>query len=169
MQDPKLLHTLHFPDERGYNEILFDTALKSHLLGSFQIVQINQAFSTLPYTLRGLHYQVPPHDQAKLCYCLVGSVFNVAVSLESGNVTTAVLKPGTVMFIPRGYAHGYLTLEEHTLFQWCVDNDFDPDSSKIIRYDSCDIDWPVMDWNQVIISDKDRSGEKYRDKQASAF
>ena len=164
MQNPILLHTLHIPDERGYNAVLFDTDLRSHLPTNFQIVQINQGFSTLPYTLRGLHYQLPPHDQAKLCYCLTGSVFNVALNLETGEIHTATLKPGNAMFIPRGYAHGYLTLEHNTLFQWCVDNAFAPDAAHIIRYDSCGINRPEGDY---IVSDKDRAGEEYS-KQASA-
>lgn len=149
-------------DPRGYNAILYDESIASQLPDDFHIVQINQGFSKAQYTLRGLHYQLEPHAQAKLCYVLTGSVYNVALNLETGEAVGEVLKPGTAMFIPRGYAHGYLTLEDNTLFQWCVDNDFAPDSARVLRYDSCGVEWPIDDWSKVIISDKDRNGEKWR-------
>ncbi len=155
---PVLVEYFVSSDNRGYNTVLFDAELKTQLGVNFNIVQINQGFSSRSYTLRGLHYQEPPYDQAKLCYCLTGSVFNVAVNLKNGEITAAELQPGTVMYIPRGYAHGYLTLEPDTLFQWCVDNDFCPEKARVVRYDSCGIDWPVEDWSNVIISDKDKSG-----------
>ena len=148
-------------DPRGYNAILYDAEIQSQLPADFHIVQINQGFSIHKYTLRGLHYQLPPHDQAKLCYALTGSVYNVAINLETGEAHTAVLKPGTAMFIPRGYAHGYLTLEDNTLFQWCVDNDFAPDAACILHYSSVD-SWPA---EPVIISEKDRNGKNGLDNR----
>lgn len=153
---PRIIDTLHYEDHRGYNAILYDDSIKSKLPGEFKIVQFNQGFSVHPYTLRGLHYQLPPYEKAKLCYCLSGQVYNVSIELETGEIVTALLKPGMAMYIPRGYAHGCLTLELNTLFKWCVDNNYAQEAARVIRFDSCGIDWPVKDWNEVIISDKDK-------------
>ena len=143
-------------DNRGYNSILLDKDITVQLPDDFYIVQIKQGFSIKPYTLRGLHYQEGTYAQAKLCYALTGSVFNVALNLATGEVHTATLTPGYAMFIPKGYAHGYLTLEPNTLFQWCMDNDYAPEAARIVRYDSCGINWPDGDY---IISEKDQNGE----------
>jgi dTDP-4-dehydrorhamnose 3,5-epimerase len=155
--EPKIVSILQLDDPRGYNAILYDAEIQAQLPADFHIVQINQGFSKTKYTLRGLHYQLLPHAQAKLCYALTGSVYNVALNLETGEAHTAVLKPGTAMFIPRGYAHGYLTLEDNTLFQWCVDNGFASDAARILHYNSVD-SWPA---EPVIISEKDRNGVKW--------
>ena len=144
-------------DYRGYNAILYDAEIQSQLPEDFHIAQINQGFSIHKHTLRGLHYQLPPHAQAKLCYCLTGSAFNVALNLETGEAVGEVLKPGIAMFIPRGYAHGYLTLEDNTLFQWYVDNNFAPDAARILHYSSVE-GWPV---EPEIISEKDRNAVKW--------
>lgn len=62
-----------------------------------------------------------------------------------------------IMYIPKGFAHGYLTLENKTLMQWCVDTDFCAEASRCIRWDSCKIQWPGNKCN-YIISDKDKKG-----------
>ena len=140
-------------DDRGYNSILYD----SFTPVDFHIAQINQAFSAKAHTLRGLHYQLPPYSQAKLCYCLIGKVYNVALNLETGEEYGEVLEPRTAMFIPRGYAHGYITLEDNVLFQWCVDNNFAPKAAHILHYSSVE-GWPT---EPVIISEKDRNAVKW--------
>jgi dTDP-4-dehydrorhamnose 3,5-epimerase len=157
MNETITIASIFHKDSRGYNSILYDTTIATQLPADFHVVQINQGFSKSKYTLRGLHYQLEPHAQAKLCYCLTGSVYNVALNLETGEAVGEVLKPGTAMFIPRGYAHGYLTLEDNTLFQWCVDNGFASDAARILHYNSVD-SWPA---EPVIISEKDRNGVKW--------
>ena len=84
----------------------------------------------------------------------------MALNLGTGEVYTATLKPGIAMFIPRGYAHGYLTLESNTLFQWCVDNDFDSDAARVLHFSLVET-WPVDDWSKVKIGEKDRNGAKW--------
>ena len=63
------------------------------------------------------------------------------------------------MLIPRGFAHGYLTLEDDTLMQWCVDNDFCGKAAKAVRFDDPDIKWQTVPWpkGEYILSDKDRN------------
>lgn len=66
------------------------------------------------------------------------------------------------MYIPRGFAHGYLTLEDDTLMQWCVDNDFCAEAARAVRYDS-DFIWESESWpaGEYIVSEKDRNAEKF--------
>ncbi len=156
MNQVVVFETKSFFDNRGYNSILFDKSIEDIISRKFEIVQVNQSFSMHKYTLRGLHYQVAPFEQSKICFCLYGSVFNVDVNLKSFEVFTAELKPGKAMYIPSGYAHGFLTLEANTLFQWYVDNHFNQDSTRVLKYDFCDINWPINDWNSVTIGERDK-------------
>lgn len=105
-------------------------------------VKLIEGYSKKAFTLRGMHFQEGEHAQAKLVSCLHGSLFNVAVDLRPGetygHAYSAVLsfENRKQMYIPRGFAHGYLTLEDDTLMQWCVDNDFCGEAAKAVRYDS---------------------------------
>lgn len=100
--------------------------------------------------------------QAKLVSCLRGKIFNVAVDLRPvenfGYVYSNELsfENKKQMYIPRGFAHGYLTLEDDTLMQWCVDSDYCAEAAKCVKWNSCGIKWPgkVTDY---IISDKDKN------------
>ena len=121
---PIILTVPTFEDFRGYLAVPYDKSI------NFNVRQINQGYSKKEFTLRGLHFQEGEHAQAKLVSCLRGSIFNVAVDLHPGetfgHAYSAVLsfENRKQMLIPRGFAHGYLTLEDDTLMQWCVDNDF---------------------------------------------
>lgn len=114
-----------------------------------------------------MHFQEGEHAQAKLVSCLHGSIFNVAVDLRPGetygHAYSAVLsfENRKQMYIPRGFAHGYLTLEDDTLMQWCVDNDFCGEAAKAVRYDS-DFVWESESWpaREYIVSEKDRNAVK---------
>lgn len=158
MDKTVIIEAKKFEDFRGWLSVPVDSDI------DFHVVQINQGFSRKKFTLRGLHYQEGEHAQAKLVSCLHGSIFNVAVDLRPGetygHACGAVLsfENQKQMYIPRGFAHGYLTLEDDTLMQWCVDNDFCAKAAKAVRYDSEFIweseRWPVGDY---IISEKDRN------------
>lgn len=100
---------------------------------NFSVRQINQGFSKKAGTLRGLHFQDGEYAQAKLVSCLHGSIFNVAVDLRKGetfgHAYSVVLsfENRKQMYIPRGFAHGYLTLEDDTLMQlWLMARHADP-------------------------------------------
>ena len=160
--ETKILISQSFKDFRGYTSVLYDASVASDL--DFHIVQINQGFSIKLYTLRGLHYQEEPHAQAKLVSCLHGSIYNVAVDIRPtsstyGQYTAEILSAENqnMMYIPKGFAHGYLTLEPNTLMQWCVDEDFCAEAAKCLRWDSCGIDWPG-NVEEYVISEKDRNG-----------
>ena len=123
-----------FEDFRGYLSVPYDRDVP------FQVCQINQGYSREAFTLRGLHFQMGEYAQAKMVSCLHGSIFNVAVDLRPGetygHAYSAVLsfENRKQMLIPRGFAHGYLTLEDDTLMQWCVDNDFRDEAPDFIKY-----------------------------------
>ncbi len=155
---PIILTVPAFEDFRGYLAVPYDQSI------SFNVRQINQGYSRKAFTLRGLHYQEGEHAQAKLVSCLRGSIFNVAVDLRPGetfgHAYSAVLsfENRKQMLIPRGFAHGYLTLEDDTLMQWCVDNDFCAEAARAVQYDS-DFIWEGESWpeSEYIISEKDRN------------
>lgn len=161
MVKPVIIETQRFEDFRGWLSVPVNRSI------NFHVVQINQGYSKKAFTLRGLHYQEGEYAQAKLVSCLHGSIFNVAVDLHPGetfgHVYSAVLsfENRKQMLIPRGFAHGYLTLEDDTLMQWCVDNDFCGESAKAVRYDS-DFIWEGEPWPEAeyILSEKDRNAVK---------
>ncbi len=153
-----------FKDYRGSTDILFDTDLLNQLGINFNIHQINQGHSYRANTLRGLHFQLHPYEQAKLVWCVHGSIYSVAVDIRPESSTFGAyvgeifsVENQKVMYIPRGFAHGYLTLEDDTLMQWCVDNDFNGDSARALRYDDPDVGivWP-NNHESFILSEKDK-------------
>lgn len=155
---PIILTVSAFEDFRGYLAVPYDQSI------NFNVRQINQGYSRKAFTLRGLHYQEGEHAQAKLVSCLRGSIFNVAVDLRPGETyghaygEILSFENRKQMLIPRGFAHGYLTLEDDTLMQWCVDNDFCAEAARAVRYDS-DFIWENESWpaGEYIVSEKDRN------------
>ena len=158
---PKIIETQRFEDFRGWLSVSAE---------EFHVVQISQGFSKKAGTLRGLHFQEGEHAQAKLVSCLHGSIFNVAVDLRPGETfghaysTVLSFENRKQMLIPRGFAHGYLTLEDDTLMQWCVDDDFCGEAAKAVRYDS-DFVWEGESWPEgaYIISEKDKSAKSLKE------
>ena len=165
MVKPVIIETQHFEDFRGWLSVPVDKSI------DFHVVQINQGFSKKAGTLRGLHFQEAPHAQAKLVSCLCGSIFNVAVDIRSGGTfgyaygEILSFENQKQMLIPRGFAHGYLTLEDDTLVQWCVDNDFCETAAKAVRYDS-EFNWQTNPWPvmEYILSEKDEKAIHLRKK-----
>lgn len=128
-----------------------------------RFVQDNQAFSRYG-VLRGLHFQRPPHAQAKLVSVVRGKVLDVAVDLRKGSPTygryEAVELSGDnhlQLFIPRGFAHGYLVLSKTALFQYKCDAFYAPKADGGLAWDDPDIgvDWPIPA-EDIRLSEKDR-------------
>ena len=164
---PIVMIMTSFEDFRGYLSVPYDQSMGV----DFQVKQINQGYSKKAFTLRGLHYQAGDAAQAKLVSCLRGSIFSVAVDLRFGDTRgqtySEVLswENRKMMFVPRGFAHGYLTLEDDTLMQWCVDNDFCAEAARAVRYDDPDIIWNGESWpkGDYIMSDKDSNAMSLKD------
>ena len=170
MVKPVIIETQRFEDFRGWLSVPVDKSI------DFRVVQINQGFSKRAGTLRGLHFQEGEHEQAKLVSCLHGSIFNVAVDLRPGG--TFGYAYGEILsfenqkqiLIPRGFAHGYLTLEDNTLMQWSVDNDFYGTAAKAVRYYS-EFNWQTNPWPvmEYILSEKDKSAKSLQELAQSDY
>lgn len=139
-----------FHDGRGYFFESFVLREFEEEIGNVHFVQENQSSSSLG-VLRGLHFQKPPHAQAKLVSVVVGKAWDVAVDLRRNSPTFGrhvgvelSAENQRRLFIPRGFAHGFITLAEGTVFQYKCDNYYAPLSEGGIRYDDPDIAirWP---------------------------
>lgn len=155
-------------DERGYFYESYNLQTFEQQGMSNVFVQDNQAKSG-KNVLRGLHYQTGEWAQAKLVRVLQGAVQDVAVDIRSDSPTYgqhyAVILSGEnkkQLFVPRGFAHGYLTLTEDVVFAYKCDNYYAKDAEGGIAFDdaSLDIRW-MVDNNDLIISDKDKVLPKF--------
>lgn len=159
-----------FGDERGYfMESWKKSEFEAHI-GPVEFVQDNESVSSRG-VLRGLHFQKGDWSQAKLVRVSRGVVLDVAVDLRGGSPTfgrhVAVelsADNGRQLFIPRGFAHGFLVLSDIAQFQYKVDNVYAPQSEVTLLFDdpALGIDWPV-DGLTLLLSAKDRQGLKLKD------
>jgi dTDP-4-dehydrorhamnose 3,5-epimerase len=101
--------------------------------------------------LRGMHFQTPPHDHAKLVYCLSGRVLDVALDLRRGSATFGLAFSAELdgdadqgLYIPRGFAHGFLTLSAEAALHYFVETAHAPDHDTGVRWDSFGFDWPIQ-------------------------
>ena len=149
-----------FGDDRGY----FLETYNQETFGSITFVQDNESKSTKG-VLRGLHFQNPPFEQAKLVRCIEGEVLDVAVDIRRKSPTYGehfyIILSGEnkrQLFIPRGFAHGFVVLSETATFAYKVDNSYSPEHEDGIMWNdpSLDIDWEI-DTQYVKLSDKDKN------------
>ena len=157
-----------FTDSRGYfSETFSAKRYKDHGI-NLDFVQDNISVSKKG-TLRGLHYQVPPKAQAKLCHVIKGSVIDVAVDLRLGSPTFGQHlalelseKNHTQIFIPPGFAHGFAVLSDEAIFQYKCSEFYSKEHERAIRYDDPDlkINWGI---ENPIVSEKDRSAKFFRE------
>ncbi len=126
-----------------------------------EFLQDNHSFSAVKGTLRGLHYQLNPMAQAKLLRCIRGSILDVAVDIRKGSpqyaqwtATELSAENKRQLFIPRGFAHGFLTLTDDVEVQYKADNYYAPECDGNIRWNDPEIgiEWP---FEPVILSEKD--------------
>jgi dTDP-4-dehydrorhamnose 3,5-epimerase len=158
-----------FGDHRGYFFESFSLRdFESHI-GPVHFVQDNESLSERRGVLRGLHFQKGDAAQAKLLRVVQGSVLDVAVDIRPGSPTfgryvSAVLSGENKrqFYIPRGMAHGFLVLEDHTLFQYKCDNFYGPEAEGSYRWNdpAFAIDWGISP-DEVILSEKDARAPFY--------
>ena len=135
-------------DERGYFiEIIREKLLKIHF------VQLNHSFSK-KNVIRGLHFQKPPKEQSKLIKVISGKILDVVVDLKNLRYLMIELDESKALFIPKGYAHGFLALEDTHLI-YLVDEYYDPNYESGIIYNdkTLNIPWPI---DNPILSEKDK-------------
>ena len=154
-----------FEDARGYFFESYSKKVFDELAWATDFVQDNESMSTRG-VMRGLHFQYPPFTQSKLVRCVRGKVLDVAVDLRPGSETfgrhIAVElsdENARQLFIPRGFAHGFLVLSDTAQFQYKVDNAYAPQSEATLRFDDPElgINWPVGREN-MLLSPKDLKG-----------
>ncbi len=155
-----------FGDSRGYFSETYKADIFLSKVCNTTFVQDNESKSKYG-VLRGLHYQLPPFAQSKLVRVIIGKVLDVAVDIRKGSPTFGKYvaielsdENKRQLFVPRGFAHGFVVLSDEAIFQYKVDNTYSPQSESSIRFDSLDIDWMVAA-KDLLLSDKD--------KQAPAF
>ena len=164
MSLPRLIVPKRHPDGRGWLAETFNEARLRALGIDCRFVQDNQSYSKSAGTLRGLHFQGPPEAQAKLVSVLRGRIFDVAVDVRRGSPTfgkhvAAELsaETGHQFYIPDGFAHGVLTLENDVVLNYKVSAFYAPAQEGGIRWDDPDVGiaWPV-EAGAVILHDRDR-------------
>ena len=165
-----LITPKRFGDDRGFFSETYNSVDLAHAGFSLPFVQDNHSLSTKPGTVRGLHFQVPPHAQAKLIRVIRGSIFDVAVDLRKsspnyGLHVTRVLSASNwaQLLIPTGFAHGFCTLEPDTEVIYKVTSEYAPEADGGILWDDEDlgIRWPPGAGAEL--SAKDLKLRKFRD------
>lgn len=126
-------------------------------------VQSSVSYNVKAGTLRGMHYQAEPHGETKLVTCTAGAVWDVIIDLRQG-VPTFRRSFGVeltadnfrTLYVPRGFAHGFLTLKDHTVVQYHMAERFEESAARGVRWDDSafDIKWPA---SPALISERDRS------------
>lgn len=160
-------------DERGYFVETFKQSEFESAVGyEVNFIQDNESKSSYG-VLRGLHYQLPPHAQSKLVRVIDGSVLDVAVDIRKGSPTfgqhivcelTGANK--RQLFVPRGFAHGFVVTSETAIFSYKVDNYYAPNHDRGIAFDDADlgIDWTV-EKQKLQLSGKDTKQPKLKEVQ----
>ena len=150
-------------DDRGYFVETFREDKLNEFLGfNVNFCQDNESKSSKG-VLRGLHYQLPPHSQTKLVRVIEGQVLDVAVDIRKGSPTfgqhVAVELTGDnkrQLFVPRGFAHGFIVLSKSAIFSYKVDNFYSPECDRGVAFNdaSINIDW-ILKEVELQLSDKD--------------
>lgn len=158
-----LLDLERLADERGFFARSWcRDEFAEHALNT-DLVQCNVSFNTRKGTLRGMHYQAPPHEEAKLVRCTSGAIYDVIIDMRPESATfrqwigvELTADNRRMLYIPEGFAHGFQTLEGNTEVFYQMSAFYHPESSRGVRFDDplLAISWPLAD---PILSDKDRA------------
>lgn len=161
-----------FGDERGYFFESFRLDIFSREFPGVDFVQDNESMSMFG-VLRGLHYQLPPFDQSKLVRVVRGRVLDVAVDIRrpspyfGRHVATELSGENKrQLFIPRGFAHGFVVLSREAVFQYKVDNIYSKEHDRGIAFDdpALGIDW-VLKKEELVLSEKDTGNPLLKDAE----
>lgn len=143
-----LLHGTFVTDSRGMFRRLADVEELREIVPGFQVAQVNSSLTRTAGTVRGMHYQRPPHSETKVVTCLSGAILDVAVNLRSGSPDFGKafcweLRPdlGQSLIIGPGMAHGFQALVDNTIVHYTVNRSYHPDYEGGISA----VSWPVVD------------------------
>ena len=163
-----LLTPPRFGDARGWFSETWNKRSMADIGINVDFVQDNHSMSGPAGTLRGLHYQIPPHAQDKLVRCTRGTIFDVAVDARLGSRTYGhwvgcelSAENGSQLFVPKGFLHGFVTLTEGAEVQYKCSDYYAPEADGSVRWDSLGIDWEFT--GEPVLSDKDRDAPVFSD------
>ncbi|MDW4549869.1 dTDP-4-dehydrorhamnose 3,5-epimerase [Defluviimonas sp. D31] len=169
-----ILTPRRFGDARGwFSEVWNQKTYADHGIDT-AFVQDNHSYSRDVGTVRGLHFQSPPHAQAKLVRCARGRILDVAVDIRRGSPSYGdwvgvelSAENGQQVLIPAGFLHGFVTLEPDCEVLYKCSDTYAPDCDGAVRFDDPDlgIDWG-LDPKAAILSDKDAAAQSFRDFQS---
>lgn len=157
-------------DERGYFARVFAKEELAKYGISYSIVHINRSLTGDKGTIRGMHYQKSPKQEDKIVQCLQGAIFDVALDLRRGSKTYGqwvgeVLSAENkrMLLVPKGFAHGFQTLEKSTLVEYFVSQYYSPSHERGVRWNdpTFAIKWPI---SKAIVSAKDGQWPDYKRK-----
>lgn len=166
-------------DHRGFFARIFcEEEFRKHGI-DFKVVQCNISYNKRKGTLRGMHFQAPPYEEAKLVRCIKGAIYDVIIDLRRESPTfkkwiavllrsyesspnmadlSLCLKPpaGSMLYIPKGFAHGFQTLEDDTEIFYFMSEFYHPEYGRGLRWNdpAFGIKWPI---SEIIISKKDQT------------
>jgi dTDP-4-dehydrorhamnose 3,5-epimerase len=154
-------------DERGFFARTFcQKEFEERGLNS-EVVQCNISFNKQKGTLRGMHYQVAPYEEAKLVYCIKGAIYDVIIDLRPGSNTfkqwlavNLTAKNCRMLYIPKGFAHGFQTLEADTEVFYQMSEFYHPECARCVRWNDpvFGIEWRI---DNPIISSKDQQNSDF--------
>jgi dTDP-4-dehydrorhamnose 3,5-epimerase len=168
LNDAFLIDIEKIADQRGFFARAWcKKEFEEHGLES-QFVQANIAFNNKKRILRGMHYQAAPHEETKLVRCIRGAIYDLIIDLRPESSTFkqsfgVELTPenGKMLYVPKGFAHGYLTLKDDSEVFYQVSQFYAPGSERGIRWDdpAFHLKWPETE--NLMISEKDRNWQNF--------
>ena len=168
LPEVKLITPRRFGDARGFFAETWNARAFAEAGIDAVFVQDNHSVSERVGTLRGLHFQAPPHAQGKLVRCGRGRLFDVAVDIRRGSPTYGrwtgaelSAENGRMLWVPAGFAHGFVTREPGTEIVYKCTDFYAPASDGAVRWDSCGIDWGID--GDPVLSDKDAAAPALSD------
>ena len=157
----KIIEPDRFDDNRGYYLKSFEKKAFRDQGIDFDIVQISHSFNAVKGTIRGVHFQVEPHAQAKLVFCGKGKVFDVALDLRKRSPTYGewfgvelTEENKQILYIPKGFAHGFQTMEDNSELIYFISDVYSKEQESGVKWNdpTFAIKWPL---EPTVIADKD--------------
>ncbi|MGM0660511.1 MAG: dTDP-4-dehydrorhamnose 3,5-epimerase [Pseudomonadota bacterium] len=173
LPDVMIIEPPRFGDSRGFFSESWNRRRMAEAGIDIDFVQDNHSMSYQPGTLRGLHFQTPPHAQAKLVRCGRGRLYDVAVDIRQGSPTYGAwtgtelsFENGRQLLVPKGFLHGFVTRDPDTEIIYKCSDYYAPDCDAGVRFDDPDIG---IDWDldaDPVLSEKDAAAPRLRDLPA---
>jgi len=170
LEGPAIIQLEPKEDHRGFFMRVYDDQILSGFGLHRKWVQENHSLSRVEGTVRGFHFQFPPHAETKLVRVVSGEVFDVFLDLRKGSPTFGqwdhtILSAENkrMLYIPRGFAHGMCTLTRDTTMLYKVDNYYAPDHESAIRWDDPDLAVPWPRKEKYTLSDKDAKAGSFKE------